>query len=228
MAAPAPPIHTPQPLRLGVAEAGGGQVVVPATPAGTDQRPGALQAMSGGEFSDGLGGGGMVGALAGLTDGRNAFAQRASLPIPGPALQIVGRALQQMHRCQRLDSTWRACSAATSPWGSRRAQTDHNPRVGPRTAGRRPAAAPQWQRGRPRVAEHQDLVVASGWLSLLLACLQFDLGDRDATRPAEMRRSSSARRAAMRRSWSGPLTCSPGSPSSTAATATPSTLPRPA
>jgi tetratricopeptide (TPR) repeat protein len=34
--------------------------------------------------------------------------------------------------------------------------------------------------GRLTLAEHRDLVVASGWLSLLLACLQFDLGDRDA------------------------------------------------
>jgi tetratricopeptide (TPR) repeat protein len=34
--------------------------------------------------------------------------------------------------------------------------------------------------GRLTLAEHRHLVVASGWLSLLLACLQFDLGDRDA------------------------------------------------
>jgi len=34
--------------------------------------------------------------------------------------------------------------------------------------------------GRLTLAEHRHLVVASGWLSLLLACLQFDLGDREA------------------------------------------------
>jgi hypothetical protein len=34
--------------------------------------------------------------------------------------------------------------------------------------------------GRLTLVEHRDLVVASGWLSLLLACLRFDLGDRDA------------------------------------------------
>jgi tetratricopeptide (TPR) repeat protein len=34
--------------------------------------------------------------------------------------------------------------------------------------------------GRLTLAERRRLVVASGWLSLLLACLQFDLGDRDA------------------------------------------------
>jgi tetratricopeptide (TPR) repeat protein len=34
--------------------------------------------------------------------------------------------------------------------------------------------------GRLTLAEHRHLLVASGWLSLLLACLQFDLGDRDA------------------------------------------------
>jgi tetratricopeptide (TPR) repeat protein len=34
--------------------------------------------------------------------------------------------------------------------------------------------------GRLTLAERRHLVVASGWLSLLLACLRFDLGDRDA------------------------------------------------
>jgi hypothetical protein len=38
----------------GVAEAGRGQVVVPATPAGADQGPRAVQAMGGSEVSDGL------------------------------------------------------------------------------------------------------------------------------------------------------------------------------
>ena len=34
--------------------------------------------------------------------------------------------------------------------------------------------------GRLTLSEQRDLVVASGWLSLLLACLHFDLGDREA------------------------------------------------
>jgi hypothetical protein len=46
--------------RLNVAEAGGDQVVVPATPTGADQRPRALEAVCGREFSDGLGAGGAV------------------------------------------------------------------------------------------------------------------------------------------------------------------------
>jgi hypothetical protein len=34
--------------------------------------------------------------------------------------------------------------------------------------------------GRLTLAQHRDLLVAGGWLSTLLACLQFDAGDRDA------------------------------------------------
>jgi tetratricopeptide (TPR) repeat protein len=34
-------------------------------------------------------------------------------------------------------------------------------------------------RGRVTLAQHRHLLVASGWLATLLACLQFDLGDRD-------------------------------------------------
>ncbi len=35
-------------------------------------------------------------------------------------------------------------------------------------------------RGKFTLAQHRHLLVASGWLSVLLACLQFDLGDREA------------------------------------------------
>jgi hypothetical protein len=45
---------------MSVAEAGGGQVEVPTTPAGADQRPGANQAMGGRQGPDGLGAGGAI------------------------------------------------------------------------------------------------------------------------------------------------------------------------
>jgi len=50
----AAPVHMVQPSRLDVAEAGGGEVVVPAPAAGPDQRPGADQAMGGGQGPDGV------------------------------------------------------------------------------------------------------------------------------------------------------------------------------
>jgi hypothetical protein len=34
-------------------------------------------------------------------------------------------------------------------------------------------------RGKVTLAQHRHLLVDSGWLATLLACLQFDLGDRD-------------------------------------------------
>ena len=52
IAASAPPIHMHQPGRVDVAEAGGGQVEVPATPAGADQRPRTVQAVGGGQLLD--------------------------------------------------------------------------------------------------------------------------------------------------------------------------------
>ena len=52
--AAAAPVHMLQPGGVGVAEAGGGQVVVPAAPAGAHQRPRTLQAMLGRERPDGL------------------------------------------------------------------------------------------------------------------------------------------------------------------------------
>jgi hypothetical protein len=60
IAAPAPPIHMPQANRVDVAQAGGSQVIVPATPTSADQRSQALQAMGGRQLSDGLGAGGAV------------------------------------------------------------------------------------------------------------------------------------------------------------------------
>ena len=60
IATPAPPIHMLQPVRTDVAQAAGGPVVVPATPAGADQRPGALQAMGGRQRPDDLGTDGAV------------------------------------------------------------------------------------------------------------------------------------------------------------------------
>jgi hypothetical protein len=54
IAATTPPVHIGQALRLDVAEAGWGQVVVPAAPAGPDQRPKAVQATGGGQLLDGL------------------------------------------------------------------------------------------------------------------------------------------------------------------------------
>ena len=52
--------HASKPCGPGVAEAGGGQVVVPATPTGADQRPRTLQAMGGGQRLDGVGAFGAV------------------------------------------------------------------------------------------------------------------------------------------------------------------------
>ena len=60
IAAPAPPVHMLQARRVDVAQAGGGQVVVPATPAGADQRPRALPGHGRRPAPDGLGAGGAV------------------------------------------------------------------------------------------------------------------------------------------------------------------------
>jgi hypothetical protein len=57
IAAPAPPVHMGQADRVDVAEASGGEVVVPAGLTGADQRPEALQAMGGRQGADGLGAG---------------------------------------------------------------------------------------------------------------------------------------------------------------------------
>jgi len=57
---PAPPIHVLEVPGMRVAEAGRVKVVVPAISAGPDQRPAALQAMSGRQLLDGLGAGGAV------------------------------------------------------------------------------------------------------------------------------------------------------------------------
>jgi hypothetical protein len=58
--ATAAPVHLLEAAGAGVAQAGGGQVVVPTAATGTDQRPRALEAMLGGERADGVVAGGPV------------------------------------------------------------------------------------------------------------------------------------------------------------------------
>jgi hypothetical protein len=53
IAAPAPPVHMGQPIGLDIAQAGEGQIEMPATPTGADQRPGTRQPMGGGQLADG-------------------------------------------------------------------------------------------------------------------------------------------------------------------------------
>jgi hypothetical protein len=60
IAATPAPVHMLQPMWMDVAQAGGGQIEVPAATAGADQRPRALQAIGGGQFPDGVGAGGAV------------------------------------------------------------------------------------------------------------------------------------------------------------------------
>jgi hypothetical protein len=50
--APAPPVHLRQADRADVAQAGRGQIEMPATPTSADQRPRTRQAMLGGQFPD--------------------------------------------------------------------------------------------------------------------------------------------------------------------------------
>ena len=52
IATPAPPIHILKIPRLNVAEAGGDQVVVPATSAGPHQRPRTVQTVGGGQGAE--------------------------------------------------------------------------------------------------------------------------------------------------------------------------------
>src|SRR6266508_5047903 len=49
--------------------------------------------------------------------------------------------------------------------------------------------------GRVTLAQHRHLLVASGWLATLLACLQFDLGDRDGAEASQAAAYTFARQA---------------------------------
>jgi hypothetical protein len=60
IATPAPPVHLLQAPRVDVAQAGRGQIEMPATPASPNQRPRTCQAIGGGQLTDGSLAGGTV------------------------------------------------------------------------------------------------------------------------------------------------------------------------
>jgi hypothetical protein len=65
------------------------------------------------------------------------------------------------------------------------------------------------------LAQHRHLLVGSGWLATLLACLQFDLGDRDGAEASQAAPTRSRTRPSTRSCWPGRTNYWRGGPWST-------------
>ncbi|MFD0468153.1 hypothetical protein ACFQ0B_07410 [Nonomuraea thailandensis] len=79
--------------------------------------------------------------------------------------------------------------------------------------------------GRLTLDQHRELLVITGWLTALLGCVHYDLGERKRPKRPDAPHSKWAARSDTANSWAGHTRCQRGSPSSKAATKTSSPPP---